>query len=912
MKGASWKLVVILVVLALAILGLYSKKIRLGTDLQGGAELLFRIDTAGMASVPLDLTQKTVDVVRERIDPNDQKGLLIQSKDQQRILMQLPGYSREATKDVINLATNLGKLEWRVVAKTQDKVKIDNLRAGHAVPGFAWYPYSENARKFDEAQNRQVPDGLLLVTNDGYDITGELLNRVHATTDEVGAPAVGFQFKPEGAKRFSAMTGDHIGEQIAIVLNNEVYSAPRVDERIASDGIIKGIPTAKEVDMLVKVLNSGSLKAPLILESEQYVGPSLGKDTITSAVKATVVASAFVIVFMLVYYFYGGLLADIALLFNILIVMSFMIFSESTLTLPGIAGLILSIGMAVDTNVLIFERVREELRAGRDLATAIRLGYDRAFSAIFDTHLTTIATGVILYVWGSGPVAGFAITLNVGLIANFFTAFFVTKVIYAYAVQYNVAQRLSPLHLFGAIRIFSRPNFPFMKYARYFVVLSILTTVIGMSVFISRGRENLDTDFTGGSVAKLELAKPLQTEEVRKRIQDAGYTDVQVQSLAATVQKVTSENEIIGTENEQSMQASTVFNIRTPLQKGALETFEQKMGQAFADVAQRRTIAVTERRVTDIVAKNDPFVNGISYEAQLGEPLAPSEITAELAAAGLPKHEVAFYQMNSSTGQLEALPQDAPKASIFVLKEAGLDKAALTSAIGKAFSVPNPFPEEISQIGSAVAAQMTSNAIIAIVAAMIFMIVYLWFRFGRLKYGLGAVVALIHDTLFTLGLLAIGDSLSATPVGQFLMLGSLKISLPVVAALLTLVGYSSNDTIVVFDRIRENMRLKTKSDWEIITSSINQTLSRTILTSATVFLVVAVMYFVGGPGIHAFSFVMLIGVIVGTYSSIFIASPILMPKDVLNGKPIAEESRKQSVAGVPNRAAGAGGIRGGR
>jgi SecD/SecF fusion protein len=882
---------VILIIAAVSVVAVtpgIGKAIRLGIDLRGGAELQFKIDTTGLSADQISgITTKTVDIVRSRIDPNDQKGLIIQSKDQQRIVMQLPGFSQEGTKDIIALATNLGRLEFRITSKQQDLNKIQVLKSGKPLPNYAWYPYALSARTLSSKGNAALREGILVGTNDGYEITGDLLQRVWPTTDETGGPAVGFEMKPEGAKRFARMTSEHVGDEIAIILNGEIYSAPVVRSTITSSGIISGIETAKEVEMLVKVLNSGSLKAPLILESEQYVGPSVGEATIHAAIWSGVAASIAVLAFMMIYYLFAGAVADFAVTLNVVILMAFMALSQSTLTLPGIAGIVLTIGMAVDANVLIFERFREERRLGREVPVALRLGYEKAFSAIFDSNLTTFATAAILYVYGTGPVRGFAITLSAGILISFFTAVFVTRVVFELLVRYGVVKDLKMLQLL------TRTSIPFMRLARYTIVFSAALIIGGMWLFLAHYRELLDIDLTGGSVARLTLTRPLSDTEVRDRITAAGFPDAAVQALAD--QKATAQpGEVSGTEEMSKLIGkSMTFAIRIKLQeKAGIQDFESRIGAAFADAVPQRFVVVTEQNVTQIKAKNDPFVNGVRVEVKLAEALSGEKIAADVAKAGLPTYELKLYAVDEVTGAVKEMPAESPKLSLFAVREVGLDDKGLMEKLGKTFAIPNPFPEAVYQVGSVVAKELWSSAVLATLLSMLFMIVYIWFRFNGLRFGLAAVIALFHDIPVALGALAIADSLSGTAIGQALLFGDLKINLPVIAAVLTLMGYSINDTIVVFDRIRENMRLKTKSDWVIIDGSINQTLSRTVLTSFTVFLVLLFMYVFGGPGIHAFSFVMLVGVVTGTYSSIFIASPILLIKHIFKGEPVAQKATK--------------------
>lgn len=890
-RSYTGKMVLIIVIVALSILGLYSKPIRRGIDLRGGAELLFRIDTDKAESQQLaTLTEDTVNIIRERVDPMGKEGLIIQARDQFRILMQLPGFKREKTKEIISLATNMGKLQWRLVV--EDSKQEGYLKAGGKLPGYAYFPYNENARKTMQERARKfgssevIPEGLVVRVDDGYNMTGELIARLSKGMDETGAPAVDFTLKQEGARVFSKLTGDHRDERLAIILNDEIFSAPVIRSRIVGRGQITGGFNAAEQESLVRVLKAGSLKAPLILESEQYVGPTLGAVTIESGVRAGLIAGICVLAFILVYYMVVGAVANIALVLNILILLGALAVFSATLTLPGIAGIILTVGMAVDANVLIFERIREELRLGRELSVAIRMGYEKAFSAIFDSNLTTFATALILYLAGTGPVKGFAVTLSIGILASFFTAVFVTRVIIELLVKHGILKKITMLH------ILTRTNLNFLSFSRVTFALSFVAIVTGMWLFTSRGMENLDIDFTGGSVAHLELTRELSVDEVRQRVADAGFPAAKIQTLAAQVRDMEAGEEVSGGASAGMLKSSTRFALRVQLREGkALADFEAAMADAFADSAHTRQVSFDVTRTRTIRARNDSLFGGVRVEGKLGEELSAAKIAEAVGGLGLERFELKLYRMNETTGALDSLGEDAEAVGIIAVTALGVEEEALAEKLRAAFGVPNPFPEQVSQIGSQVAGEMKWDAVIAIGGAMIFIVAYIWVRFGRLRYGFAAVVALAHDVLITLSALAVAAALAGTPVGRALLLGDFKINLGVVAALLTIVGYSLNDTIVVFDRIRENMRLKTKGDWEIITGSINQTLSRTILTSLTTIMVLVIMYVFGGPGIHSFAFVMLVGVLTGTYSSIFIASPLLLFKEVLGGKPIAERAK---------------------
>ena len=566
--------------------------------------------------------------------------------------------------------------------------------------------------------------------------------------------------------------------------------------------------------------------------------------------------------------------------------------SNATLTLPGIAGIILTMGMAVDANVLIFERIREELRLGRELPVALRLGYERAFSAIFDSNLTTFATAAILYYVGTGPVKGFAVTLSIGILISFFTAVFVTRVLFELMAREGMLKSMKMMHLL------TRTNIPFLSYARWWMAISLTVNIIGMVLFFQRGKDNLDIDFTGGSWARLELTRPLTLDEVQQRISAAGYPDVVPQAVLEETARPEAAGATAGggapsEAPEVLVGSAKLYSIRTQLAKEDIAGFEKKIGEAFVDVVKQMPVKVEVRSASPITARNDPFFGGVRIEAALAEPMPAQRAQEQLAKAGLPKYEAEFSTIDRATGEPVKAGEGAAEVTRLTVTVVGATEQEITAKLASAFTVANPFPEEVSQIGGEVASELAGSAVLAVVLAMGFIIIYIWFRFGKLSYGIASVIALLHDVLITLSALAIGDALGAIPsLRDMLLLGNMKINLAVVGAILTIVGYSLNDTIVVFDRIRENMRLKTKSDWDIINGSLNQTLSRTMLTGLTTIFVIIIMYVIGGPGIHTFAFVMLVGIVVGTYSSVFIASPLLVIKDVLRGRPIAQETRK--------------------
>jgi SecD/SecF fusion protein len=460
--------------------------------------------------------------------------------------------------------------------------------------------------------------------------------------------------------------------------------------------------------------------------------------------RAALIGLAIVVGFMILYYRLAGIIADAALLLNIFIIMGVLACLGATLTLPGIAGIILTMGMAVDANVLIFERIREELRKGKTIRAAIETGYARAFLTIIDANVTTLIAALVLFQFGTGPVKGFAVTLSIGIFASVFTAIVVTRMVFDLLTKRRAFRTLTMMSFV------KKPSVDFIGKRRFAFTASIAVILLGLVFLGVRGKSTLGIDFVPGSVVQMRFSDSVTTGQIRDTLLRAGIDDAVIQSVEGT---------------------------------------------------------------------NDILVRTADYQ------------TAE-SSSGTPAARTADQRIR------EALMSDS--------------------------SIPAFTVEKEEFVGPAVGRELKKDALMAMVIAMVAIIIYISFRF-ELRFALAAVVALFHDVLVTTGCFALP------------FLGRREISLPVVAALLTIVGYSLNDTIVVFDRIRENLKtMRGKRYSEIINASINQTLSRTLLTSLTTLVVVLSLYLLGGVVIHDFAFAMLIGVIAGTYSSIFVASPILV------------------------------------
>ena len=730
-KNLKWKMFLVVVIAALAIwlsyppLDVLDKegnvaqegKINLGLDLQGGMHLILQVDTSKLSpNEAKDAPQRALEVIRNRIDQFGVLEPVIQLQGNDRLLVQLPGITdRERAKEIIGRTAHL---EFRMVSDDPDLIK--RATSGEEILGF-------------EVKTMDTRDGKkeTLVLEEDAAFTGDML--VDATTEfsqqGFGQPYVSLELNEKGAEIFSEVTGANVGRRLAVVLDGEIYTAPVIRERIPSGRAqITGSFSVQEAKDIALILRAGALPAPVNIIEERSVGPALGKDSVQKGIHAIIIGGIGVLVFMAIYYLIAGVIADFALVLNILIITGALSYFGATLTLPGIAGLVLTIGMAVDANVLIFERIREESKLGKSLRAAIHAGYDKAFWTILDANVTTLITALILFQFGTGPVRGFATTLSIGIIASMFTALVVTRLIMDLITLKNTTMKRLPM-----LQFFSQPNIPFIKIRKLMYVISILVIGVGMTFFVQRGANNYGIDFSGGTIQQFKFTEVVPVGDVRNILAGVGLGESAIQSFGEG-------KEII---------------------------------------------------IRSFSGKTQEIVTGL--ENKFG------------------------------AGSFEVM--------------------------------------RVETVGPAVGADLRKAAVKALLFAMVGICLYISFRF-EFRFAITAIIALIHDVLVTLGMLAL--------TGR-------EVSLPVIAALLTIVGYSINDTIVLFDRIREDRKFMRKaSQEEIINTSINQTLSRTVLTSLTTLLVVLALFIFGGKVINDFSFVLLVGVVVGTYSSIFIASPLLI------------------------------------
>jgi len=717
------------IILILGILGIFvyfafplEKRVNLGLDLRGGIHLLLKVDTSHLSGeAKKDAADRAIEVIRNRIDQFGVREPSIQKQGEDEVVVQLPGIAdRERAIEIIG---KTAMLEFKLVSTDADK--LNQAIQGNIPEGYEL--------KYSQEDNEPLLLGKQAV------LTGDALTSasMRFSQSQFNEPVVGLEFNAEGAKKFAQITADNIGKRLAIVLDGKVQSAPRIKEAIPSgEAVITGRFSVEQAQDLAIILRVGALPAPMNIEEERTIGPLLGQDSINKGIKAAIIGVILVFVFMAVYYLLAGIISDIALMLNLIMILGGLgilpiLFPgvSATLTLPGIAGIALSLGMAVDANVLINERIREELLNGRSIRTAITNGYDRAFSAIFDSNLTTLIAAFLLFQFGTGPIRGFAVTLTIGLLASLFTAIVVTRTIFEILLSLGWVKSLPMLRIIKDTKI----DFIGKRYICY--AFSLITLIAGLTVFFLKGKQAYGIDFSGGQLQEYSFKSPVQVDQLRLTLKESGFGEASIQQF-----------------------------------------------------------------------KEDPRLVLIKTSS---------------------------YKSNIITDKLK---EKFPDQDIQALK--------------------------IERVGPVAGKHLKVKAINALVWSFIAIAVYVAFRFKNFAFGTAGVVALVHDVLFTLG---------------FMVFTGRQIDLLSVTAFLTIAGYSINDTIVIYDRIRENMRLLRKTSLsELINLSTNQTLSRTILTSGVTLLVVFAIFFYGGEVLSNFAFALLVGFIVGTYSSVYVASTLVL------------------------------------
>jgi SecD/SecF fusion protein len=698
---------------------------------------------------------QSIEVIRRRIDQLGTAEPIIQRQGNDRIIVQVPGLS-----DPQRLKKVVGQTAKMTFHLVDSSVPIAQALQGRVPPG-AHIVYS----------NDTPPVPYLLRKRSV--VSGENLIDSQARIDSrSGEYVVTFTFDSQGARAFGEVTRQSVGKLFAIVLDDKVITAPVIRTPILDgSGQIEGGGvgfTAEEANDLAILLRAGALPAKLNVIEERTVGAELGADSIRAGAIACVIGAFLVVVFMIVVYRFFGVLANIALLANLLLMLGALSLLQATLTLPGIAGIVLTIGMAVDSNVLIFERMKEELRTGKSTINAIEAGFSRALATIVDANVTTLIAGIVLFQLGSGPVRGFAVTLSIGIVTTVFTAYTLTRLLIATWLRLRRPKRLSIdprpredgrrpwFQLWSGVS-----KIQFMRVRRFGEAVSVVGAVSSLLLFGFQGL-NYSIDFLGGTLIEIETPGAADLGRVRGALGGLGLGEIQVQQFGA-----------------------------------------------------------------------------------------PQDVLIRMET-----------QPGGAAGQQAAIERV---------------RSTLSGEIS-----PNVEIKRTEVVGPKVGGELRRAALIAIAISLVLMMIYVWFRF-EWQFGLGALLALFHDVVLTIGIFS---------------LLKLQFDLNVIAAILTIVGYSMNDTVVIYDRVRENLRKYKRMDLkELIDLSLNETLSRTVMTVATVLLALFALYIFGGEVIRGFTFAMLWGVFVGTYSSLFIAAPFLLYTNIkrewgeLKGKPAAARAR---------------------
>ena len=606
---------------------------------------------------------------------------------------------------------------------------------------------------------------LKVTSRDGTaSLGGDVIVDARQDYSQTGQVEVSMQMNSEGAKAWKRLTGDNIGKQIAIVLDDYVYSAPNVNGEIPNGrSSITGGFDIEEAKDLANILKAGKLPAPARIVEEAVVGPSLGHEAVNAGLWSFVLAFVLVLLYMIFYYNKGGWVADLALLTNIFFLFGVLASFQAVLTLPGIAGIVLTLGMAVDANVIIYERIKEEVRAGKGMRLAIADGYKNAYSAIIDGNVTTLLTGIVLYVFGSGPVQGFAITLIIGICSSLFSAIFISRLIFTWLLSKNKTVNFSNKRTHN---ILANTNFDFLSMRKGAYIFSTIIIIIGITSLSFRGL-NMGVDFSGGRTYVIRFDQDVNTNDLRQVLKDK-------------------------------------FENASP----EVKTFGPS-----------KQVKITTK---SLIESNEPEVDSI-IQTKLFSGLKDFYANKNIE----------YNDFISDTDNDEKL--------IGILSS--------------------------QKVGPTVADDIRNKAVMAIVFALIVIFVYIAIRFKKWQYGLAGVIALFHDSLITISLFSLFYNILPF---------NLEIDQAFIAAILTIIGYSINDTVIIFDRIREYMGLYPKKDLNTnVNNALNSTLARTVNTSGTTLVVLIIIFIFGGEIIRGFTFALLAGVAIGTYSSLFNASPIV-------------------------------------
>jgi len=720
-RALASALMVLLVAFSFATIWPPQKKIQLGLDIQGGTSFLIRL-IPGEKQITRAMLDQAVEVIRKRVDYFGGGEPVISPVGNDRILVQIPGLDTAKIQEARDQLSRVAKLEFALV-HPQNNELVKKIEAGEAIipPDYRLVVY-----KYDVGENKKAEEKLLI--HKKPDLTGDHITHAFATFQNEWQ--VSLELDSVGAKRFDELAAAHYHERFAILLDGEVKSAPTINAQyFGGRAVISGGRMGEQEARALSSVLENPLQTPVSIEEERSVSPTLGMDSIRSSIIAGLMGLAITMVCVMIYYRFLGLIANLALIVNLVLLIGALTMFRFVLTLPGIAGIILTIGLAVDASVLIYERLREELALGKSMKVAVQTAYEKAFSSIFDANVTTLITAAILFWKASGPVKGFAISLTLGILASLFTALIVGRNVLSWFVDTGRLTRVKMLHLI------SSKNINFLGKGFLACMCSLALLIAGASAFYIRGEKNFGVDFRGGDLVTLSTTQNVSVHQVREALKPLHLEDAAIQ--------------------QSSQGGKTYITIRGPL--------------------------------------------------------------------------------NTSDKIEKQIMQTLPSAGFRV--------------------------ERSERVGALVGGELAKTSLAALGLGILGILIFVTFRF-ELSFAVGAIVALLHDVLMTVGVFAL--------VGR-------ELTLTMVGAVLTIAGYSINDTIVVYDRIREGLASGRRGTIEeIMNSSINQTLSRTILTSTVTVIPIVCLFLFGGAVLRDFSLAIIIGVVVGTYSSIFIASPIVL------------------------------------
>ncbi|MBI3119962.1 MAG: protein translocase subunit SecD, partial [Candidatus Hydrogenedentes bacterium] len=865
--------------------------INLGLDLQGGVHMVLGFDSQEIeperrqefldsgyreADIQYLIQQQVLQQISRRVNDFEAKEPIIQTLGRNQVQIQLPG--EKDIQRAKNLITKTALLNFHIVDGPDETVKLfATIKDAYPdefvpfinrpLPGEPFTVAVEHYNRVKEVLQKAQEKGLipedkvilfsqppkayqkqlyqLYVLDKKPIASGEGLTSAAAIPDRDNPPywMTPFQFNNDAGQRFGLATEANINRAMAIVLDNVVVSAPTIRDRIDTNGQITGSFEDLEARDLSIALNSGSMVVPVHEELSMVVGASLGADAVSKGVLSSLVGVAVVGVFMIIYYLWAGLIAVICLILNGLFIVAAMAYFNMTLTLPGIAGLILTVGMAVDSNVLIFERMREELKLGHTLLSSIENGFNRVAVTILDANITTLIAAAVLFQFGTGPIEGFAVTLTIGILGTVFTALVVCRAMIDFVVARKWVTKFTMLHILPR-----EPRVNWMKYALPASTTSLIIIIAGMVFFGVRGKEMFGVDFSEGTTIQLSLGadQHVPVEDLRVALGKADFDSPIVQELEEGVDQ--DINKFLIRVSDINPEAAAPASAAASAETAAQPAEAAPAPAETAPVTPEAAPAPAEPApVTPEAAPAEPVSAPADGEAAPPEPAteqpaasAEAEEPAPPATAAAPVTPPATAGAVETVGEriqkaLAPLTRDGSPASVRILQE--------------------------QTVGPAVGAQLRMDALKAVFASFFFIIIYLAIRF-ELKFAAGAIVAVFHDVLIT--------------VAFFAFFG-FEIDMNVIAAILTLIGYSLNDTIVIFDRVREDLRLYRGKGYkfsQILNMAVNVTMARTLLTSLTVFFVVVVLLIFGGDALRGFSIALTIGVIAGTYSTIFIASPV--------------------------------------